>query len=793
MTVHLSSSLSTNSVQNHDHVEVSRGQDLRVTEVRERVLRTIRQHVPIETLFTPELKIDLAVFIKDQMLFRRIAEFLAPLVDKGEVNSEFIAKFFSKSDLLSEITAMSKQDPTLLTSFYEACADVLNKKSFPNKLRAAIEGRIYTLRNAFVALHNPQAILNSQAQNQLTLQDVSSIKKEGASFIRESLNMHLNALTAPSDVSFKQQLIDTAAQLIPFVRNVTRSYLKENFDDDCPDNPLTFRNPTGYNRHGILAATVMEACLNALGHKTQLLMRSDLEPKMTLSTAHSIVEVTAPDQSKYIVDPCYVQFHKDVCLDQSSVPTFPVLVLAENEIDRYIEENLMHHWRANNELVNKRNKVAIDTLFKQDQHLPFRLQEYLPEGILPPNREAWVKTALTRVWDFRTHAPMICNMGFQEIFLGLEGGNTYDSIRAMGIGALTHYSSLQVVEDRLKNMLRDPKLRGQNSSEALSLIAQLPTKKRGQYERLFDIDPNVKGIDITLNAYFRFLRKQVNPQGKDKRVIYACSGSDCTSVLLATDAQDITFVDLTENTFYNFKLALKTLKESSEREIRKKLEGAAPGFFDRRMRYGGGISQYQEGKMEMIDLPFKLFFDLREIGVDLNKVVLTPNPKGAGIRIDFPWQYHGAAASRNRSLTLVTADITKPNEYPDLLKRKVEGGFDIFYMKAGFRVPQQYPEFLPHITKFMKEGGWLMTADKTFFMEAFNPETCLEQNNLLFLHQESEELRLFEENLRPPYHPTCTISLLDQIVRKNRSPGSDISYWSILSLRQKIDGGIGIL
>ena len=42
---------------------------------RARVLETIRQHMPLTTLMTPELRIDLGVFINDQILFRRIVEF----------------------------------------------------------------------------------------------------------------------------------------------------------------------------------------------------------------------------------------------------------------------------------------------------------------------------------------------------------------------------------------------------------------------------------------------------------------------------------------------------------------------------------------------------------------------------------------------------------------------------------------------------------------------------------------------------------------------------------------------
>ena len=103
-----------------------------------RVLEVIRNKMPITTLFTPELKIDLGVFIQDQMLIHELAKLIASMN-----KDDSIAEQFNKSELLTRIKALFKQDPDpFLALLFEACADVLNEKPSSSSLKPAIEGRI---------------------------------------------------------------------------------------------------------------------------------------------------------------------------------------------------------------------------------------------------------------------------------------------------------------------------------------------------------------------------------------------------------------------------------------------------------------------------------------------------------------------------------------------------------------------------------------------------------------------------------------------------------------------------
>lgn len=82
-----------------------------------------------------------------------------------------------------------------------------------------------------------------------------------------------------------------------------------------------------------------------------------------------------------------------------------------------------------------------------------------------------------------------------------------------------------------------------------------------------------------------------------------------------------------------------------------------------------------------------------------------------------------------------------------------------------------------------------MAADKTFTMDAIDPRPCLQQNGLFFVTQKSEESEILEQLMFPPFSPLCTVALLERHPspsdRIQRTPGSDLTYWAILTLRQK--------
>jgi hypothetical protein len=534
----------------------------------------------------------------------------------------------------------------------------------------------------------------------------------------------------------------------------------------------------------------MRTCLSALGYQTQLMGRGDLEPRVTLATKQNVIEVTAPDQSKYLVDPSYTQFHKDICLDDSQLPTVPVLVLAENEVDQYVE-NLMAIWNKNDKMVESGDSAAIDKLRKQNQLIPFTIHQMnLPPLLKPSNREEWVRESLKRVWELRSFRPILPGIEFWEIFTNESTTTkTYEYVKDMEIGPLSGRLPFRKIEARLK--ILQTAIESKNALEAVVLIAQLPNDIRKCYASLLDTDPRITDLGLALNTYFRSLKKLVNPKGLDKHVIYGCSGADCTSVMLASDAKFFTFVDITPLVLTEFQRALKRLKYAdslSMFSIKQELQESHM-FILHRSESGGATSYtHEDGSHYMEKLPLKLFYDLQSVGVDLKQVRLKSNQDKSTLFIEFPWQYYGESSVRDRTITFIHADLTRPELYPPLLKTKIESGFDLFYMKASFLVPQSYPQFLPQLAKFINDGGWLMTVDKTFTMHEFNPEECLKQHHLVFEKRTTEEIKALEQAVDRPFDPFEMVPLLEMHRgerRANRSIGSDASYWSSLNLRQK--------
>ncbi len=755
--------------------------DGRIGSIKDAALHTVRTSMPIETLFRPELKINLSSFISDQILFREIATLLKNLPPSC-TDSGAIGAHFKGSELEERIKKMFLQDKSAyLVLFYEACADVIGQKFSKNMLQSAIEGRIFTLKNALIAQHTPDAILKSQVQNQILKQTKEEIQQEGADFIRRSLALHLGILEAVPFGSFKEELTAVAEQLIPFVRLVTYSYLKEN-GLNCSENPLTFRDPQGHNRQGLIASSVMEACLEALGYSTRHMERTDLDPRITMAALHGVVEVVGPDQKKYIVDPAYMQFHKDVLMLGQELPRSMVLVLEEHEVEGYVEKTLMPFWRSVYEKATFENTQLLALLKANGQHLIYILDKMknIPQMFRVQNMQEWVKGGLTLLWTLSSYRHVTSDIAYQGIFNEL--GTSHNLIKHMEIQSLTTHLPLKEIANRL-NELKKNKVE-KNSLEALSLIAKLPREERAAYTSLLDADERAKQMDPAINAYFRSVVKVVNPGEGRFSAVYGCSGADAASVLLSTNATDLTFVDQTKVSLEEFKQGL-TRAKTLDQELLQKLDKSS--YFASKAKYSSSSSSviYSELKGErhfMEELPAKLFIDLAAIGVDLDEVEIT-SEQGA-IKITFPWEYAGSSTLKTRSLFYVTADITEPAAYPSILKNKLDAGIDAFFMKGAVLAPRQYPHFLPYIAKSLKTGGYLMTSDRTSRMETYDPEPCLKDNGFFFSQKKTEKIARFEELIAPPNNPLNPL-FSSGVEREYRPPGSDVSYWTIVNIRQK--------
>ena len=539
----------------------------------------------------------------------------------------------------------------------------------------------------------------------------------------------------------------------------------------------------------------MECCLRALGFHTCLMKRVDLEPSVTLATSHSLVRVIScdSDKSNYVVDPAYVQFHRELCLDDASAPQDPVLILHENEVDGYIERTLMPEWKRNSVRRLALNPRIRDSLLKCDRLLPYELPECMEvasRNLHDP--ETWVRKALQKIWNWRTHYPLHNNYSLQSIFCpSAKPSETYRQIESLGIGRLAHVLSHEDIHRRLRELLQDRSLLGKNTYEAILLLGHLLPPERNQFQDLLDRDLRInEGLMEMLNGYYRAVKKLINPEGEDIHVLYGCSESDCMSVLLATDATTMTFVDLTETAIERFEAAFQAFKQGALQDERKQ-------YLDEKHFSGGtsslsmAVPSFKAGRPgiekivhSMEHLERNLFFDLQELGVPLDHIRIRKE-QGATY-IQFFWCYHGSPAPKNRTLVLIKADLTKPSEYPPVLCRRLHEGIDCFFMKASFYAPEYYPSFLPCIAQSIREGGWIMTSDKTANMELENPEQCLLESRQHFISRKNREIESFEEFMHYEYNPSFV--RLPKEARDDREPMTDLTYTVIVNLRQKATG-----
>jgi hypothetical protein len=74
-------------------------------------------------------------------------------------------------------------------------------------------------------------------------------------------------------------------------------------------------------------------------------------------------------------------------------------------------------------------------------------------------------------------------------------------------------------------------------------------------------------------------------------------------------------------------------------------------------------------------------------------------------------------------------------------------------------------------------------------MDSVNPETCLQSHDLHFATRRSEVKEMFEVSMEAtffPFDPVPMLSMFGPESRAFREVGTDLSYWSILHLRQKL-------
>ena len=756
--------------------------------LNERVLRTVRRSMPIDLLFLPRYSLNLAVFLEDQNFLLRVAKHLEKYMEKDEALSQVT---LHSPEIDRWVTEKFTSDQELyLTTFYELCMEALKNPHELLDTREAIAGRIYTVKNALISQLKPECLQRSQKANAIQVQDRNVIEHSGRAYILASLRAYLANGVEKKEKSFDLELKETIESMKPLLKMATHTYLCEK-GIEVPENPLIYKDPTGNNFNGRVNATFLEVLLKLLGYDCALLERSDLEPRVTLSTAHAVVLVRGADGNEYIVDPTHTQFSEDLVVGGGRSLQNEVLVLRKDLLEDYIETEFMIHWRRLRSSVQSHDESIVSVLKSFDCHLQYVYDVLgLPiHSAITSNMEVWVRSAYTKLWDVSTYRYVGVNETAVEVFTTsarAKAKRTADLFAHMHIPALVEIKTEQLALRELTVMQGVADKIKHSAERVVPLIGQIQIDKRPQFTSLLDLDPRLVrlgGVNPSLNAYQHCLRKIVNPDNRAYKVLYACSGADITSPFLSTNPTRLLMNDFTG---LNTRTLMKLLREWHNQEpviqeYKKHLYDTH--FLLIHFLYGAGQSATKASSEHfMQDMELRLVYSLFYLGVDLSRVTVS---KGAGgVHLTFPWKHHSDEAEKERRVSFFKADITKPATYPESLMGELED-LDAFFMKAAFEVPYDYAAFMPLVSEKLKVGGFTMTSDYTCHGLVCDPSPYLNIGEIQFERLSTAEKELYENNFEGPYNPLRPFSNLDR-KRVVRNPINTHEYWTSLTIRKKI-------
>ncbi|MDP2946145.1 MAG: hypothetical protein Q8N61_01670, partial [bacterium] len=190
--------------------------------------------------------------------------------------------------------------------------------------------------------------------------------------------------------------------------------------------------------------------------------------------------------------------------------------------------------------------------------------------------------------------------------------------------------------------------------------------------------------------YDMAIKEIANPHNEDKIALSGGAGHDWASLILSTNATEVYFVDQTPLYIQKLEWLLgfwDKLKE--DRLIRDYIE--LEKYWNHGVIKVEKDWNHRKGVAVMKDIEYKLLIHLQAMGVKKEDIELIKNLDGT-VTIKFKWQYTGQRA-KVYSITYIQADITKPNKYPQRLKEVLRKGIDIYYQKAGRRIPEFYSKF----------------------------------------------------------------------------------------------------
>ena len=218
--------------------------------------------------------------------------------------------------------------------------------------------------------------------------------------------------------------------------------------------------------------------------------------------------------------------------------------------------------------------------------------------------------------------------------------------------------------------------------------------------------------------YYKPIKNVVNPDDRDDKVaLNVGSGADVKSFVFSTNVTKAYFVDQSPLDVRKFLLALKFHGGSGAGVRGLRSAASTAGVFlyllaeltsfqgAERSRDRENIAAYEHKKkrlgfgtsdsMKMDNIEVKIILELQELGAEIRSEDIAGNKDGS-VSLKFRWAYPGRKP-REYAVTLISADITKPDRYPQRLKDVLDQGIDIYYQKAGYHMLEKPETFMPLI------------------------------------------------------------------------------------------------
>lgn len=678
---------------------------------------------PMDRFFDRDAHLNLSNFLADQRKICLLAHHIDLYLEtKGSVDG--LADYLQQVNVYKQIPA----------EFHESIQGIVNTVldggSLPDlckcKLNTAFVRKIHSLQSAAKGIKDPAQIFKElYPTGKCTSEKKRNISESSMALFSSSLELHLRAAerykTPEVFLNHVQAVVRTVEPM--FYRTVEYCFI----DDRTIKGRLV--NLTKF-------ITLFEKYINIFGLKTKIYYRADLDSRTGTGCMHCYILVRDPlSDEAIIIDPNYRLFLPS----NLKKPKAQILVMDIKSRDEFAQK-----W------INESNPLWQNNLGK------LWGSEGYDEVRLNLASELLFCTEFERQHSIQKKLDDFWNL------IGIRKEIKSPETPAKAKRYLLEYSERQA-----------PNLSVEDELSLLDDLQTIPGGGRSSFGELLNLDPRaMRFCKMEAVGYFMSIREQVHPHAvsDEYKAIYGASGSDLFFPMLALNPTHLYMIDE---------------KPLNATVLQSYIQagGIQLNHFLLLNEYGRQKKDSSGIKTDTLVKNFELcvFFELFNWGIDLKKIEISDvvdsgsNPEG--VRIRFPWSYHGQR-ERMYEVIYIRADITKPETYPESLKRILDNGIDCYFQKASFKVPCYYGQFLPTISAAISNNGCLLLNDMDYLGNVHDSFSHLSTSEAVY-HTDTggPKVKAYADLLKVPFFDMQSEIKTVSLIHNN--------YWLMVNLIRK--------